>query len=94
MNICTQETIAPDECPECGGWLHAEMHGGYRGSHCQFAFCSEDCVDSSQYHARRVVELTHLHNRDLLCACDICVAAGHPTSAELDEYRAYQAGLR
>lgn len=28
---CTQDHVAPDECPGCGGWLHAEYPPPPRG---------------------------------------------------------------
>jgi hypothetical protein len=88
--ICGQDQIAPDECIECGGWLHHERRGGY---HDQYGarFCSEDCIASYQEHANQSTPNQHLVLRDLLCSCDICHAAGHPTAAERAEYAAWEA---
>lgn len=85
---CGQAQIAPDECIECGGWLHAETRGGVPGP-CG-RYCCEDCAASAQEHAEQSRRDAHLHNRDLLCACaEVCAPAGHPTEAELVEYQAY-----
>lgn len=85
---CTQEHILPDECIECGGWLHAEIRGGVPGPCGQY--CCEDCAASATEHMEQSRRDTHLHNRDLLCACaQVCAPAGHPTAAELAEYQTY-----
>lgn len=87
---CTQAHIAPDECPECGGWLHAHHRGGVPGPAGQY--CSEDCAVSAQEHADQQARDYHLHVRDLLCACeDVCAPAGHPTAAERAEWTTYRA---
>lgn len=89
---CGQAQIAPDECIECGGCLHAEIRGGVPGP-CG-RYCCEECAASAQEHAERQERSVHLHARDLLCACaEVCAPAGHPTAAEVAEYEAYQAGL-
>lgn len=85
---CTQDHIAPDECIECGGWLHHERRGGFPGP-CG-SYCSEDCAVSAQEHGERLDRAAHLHQRDLLCDCPVCTAAGHPTADELAEWTAYQ----
>ena len=82
---CGQAQIAPDECIECGGWLHAETEGGVPGP-CG-RYCCEDCAASAQEHAERSRRDAHLHNRDLLCDCPTCRTAGHPTEAEYAEYQ-------
>jgi hypothetical protein len=51
--ICTQDDILPDECPECGGWLHTEIPGGVAGPF-EWRFCSEDCAASCQDHANTI----------------------------------------
>jgi hypothetical protein len=85
---CTQEHILPDECIECGGWLHAEIRGGVPGPCGQY--CCEDCAASATEHMEQSRRDTHLYNRDLLCACaQVCAPAGHPTAAELAEYQTY-----
>jgi hypothetical protein len=90
--VCTQDHVLPDECPECGGWLHTIHRGGVAGP-CG-RYCSEDCVDGAQHHADELNERVHLHARDLLCACPVCTAAGHPTETEVAEYRAYLAEVK
>ena len=84
---CTQDHIAPDECIECGGWLHAEQRGGVAGP-CG-RYCCEDCAASAAEYAVLLARQTHLHHRDLLCDCPVCHANGHPTEVEYAEYRAY-----
>lgn len=86
--VCTQEHICPDECIECGGWLHSERRGGYSGPGGRY--CTEDCAADAQERVERIDVRTHLYARDLLCDCLICTGAGHPTAAELAEYQAYQ----
>lgn len=87
---CTQNDILPDECPECGGWLHDERRGGVPGPF-EWWFCSEDCAASCQDHATAGDRVAHLHVRDLMCDCEVCTAAGHPTDAEKAEWAAHQA---
>lgn len=89
---CTQDHIAPDECCNCGGWLHVVQRGGFPGPFGKY--CTEECAVDAQRHGEEADRRGHLNQRDLLCDCPICTAAGHPTRAELDDYRAYQAGLR
>jgi hypothetical protein len=89
---CTQQHIAPDDCVNCGGWLHEELRGGYPGP--AGSYCTEDCAADAQQRCDQADQAAHLHTRDLLCTCPTCVAAGHPTPQELDEWRTYQAGLR
>lgn len=84
---CTQDSIAPDECPECGGWLHHEVRGGYSDG--GFRYCSEECIDNYQSRAGEVDRRAHLHCRDLMCRCEWCTADGHPTASEVAEYHAY-----
>jgi ferredoxin len=86
--VCTQEHIAPDECVECGFWLHHERRGGYPGPAGQY--CSEDCAAGAQERIERDQRWNHVQIRDLMCDCPVCTAAGHPTAAEVAEYHAYQ----
>lgn len=44
--LADQATIAPDECVECGGWLHVEERGGYPAPGSSFRVCSQFCVES------------------------------------------------
>lgn len=85
---CTQEYIAPNECIECGGWLHSQRRRGYPGP--AGRYCTEDCAANAQERIERDQRHNHLEIRDLMCDCEVCVAAGHPTEAELAEYQAYQ----
>lgn len=89
--VCTQDHIIPDECPECGGWLHVTTHGGVPGPCGQY--CSEDCAASAQTYNDQQARDTHLYQRDLMCRCPWCIAAGHPTDAEIAEYRTYLAAV-
>lgn len=84
---CGQAQIAPDECIECGGWLHAEIRGGVAGP-CG-RYCCEDCAADAAEYAEQLHRGTHLHNRDMLCDCPVCRAHGYPTEADYAEYRAY-----
>lgn len=87
---CTQFDVLGDECPECGGPLNRVQRGGFPA---QAGYvCDEDCAtDMSDRIARQRVA-THLHQRDLMCECETCTAAGHPTVAERAEWAAYLAG--
>jgi hypothetical protein len=84
---CGQAQIAPDECIECGGWLHAEVRGGVPGP-CG-RYCGEDCAASAAEHAEQQERSAHLHARDLLCDCEVCRANGYPTDADYAEYQVY-----
>lgn len=87
--VCGQFDILGDECPGCGGYVHRVQHGGFPSL--MGFVCDEDCAaDSSDYVMRRRAA-AHVSNRDLLCICPICLAAGHPTHAERDEYAAWKA---
>lgn len=90
---CGQNEIMPDICPGCGGWIHADLDDGtpspgFPGPH-GWLFCSEDCAEGCQRAEEENARRTHLNQRDLMCTCEVCTAAGHPTPAELAEYRAY-----
>jgi hypothetical protein len=87
---CGQNDVIPDECPECGGWLHVERLDGFPGAN-GFRYCSEECIADSQERAATSAIVVHLHQRDLVCACEICTAHGLPTQAMHDEYAAYVA---
>lgn len=87
---CGQEQIAPDECVNCGFWLHSQTHGGVPGPFGRY--CDEECATAAQDRADEVSRVSHLHVRDLLCACPVCTEAGHPTPAELVEWKNYQEG--
>jgi hypothetical protein len=90
MIACTQDHILPDECPECGGWLHTTTRGGFPGP--VGDYCTEDCVASAQTWIGQQARDTHLYVRDLICDCEVCTAAGHPTPAELAEWADYHHG--
>lgn len=95
---CGQGRVMPDGCPGCGGWVHADLDDGtpspgFPGPH-GWLFCTEDCAADQQRSEEQEAGREHLRLRDLMCACEVCTVAGHPTQQELDEYRAYQAGLR
>jgi uncharacterized Zn finger protein (UPF0148 family) len=87
---CTQATVLPDECPECGGWLHRVHRGGVPGPVGQY--CEEDCASAAQTRIDQQARAAHLYCRDLLCSCPVCQAAGHPTEAEREEYRTHIKG--
>lgn len=81
---CTQGHVIPDECPECGGWLHTTTHGGIAGP--AGSYCTEDCAMAAQTWIKKQARDAHLHLRDLVCACEVCVAAGHPTDTETTQW--------
>lgn len=85
---CGQNEIMPDTCVECGGWLHAERRNGFSGP--TGRVCSEDCAADATEQAALQDQRQHVRMRDLMCTCEVCAVAGHPTQAEQDEYRAYQ----
>lgn len=87
---CTQDHVLADECPECGGWLHTEIRGGFPGP--VGNYCSEDCTTSAQLRIDQQAKDTHLYQRDLLCDCKVCTKAGLPTLAELAEWVNYLLG--
>jgi hypothetical protein len=84
---CTQATVLPDECPECGGWLHRVHRGGVPGPAGQY--CGEDCASDAQSRINIRTTAAHLYSRDLLCSCPTCRAAGHPTEQEIVVYIFY-----
>lgn len=44
--LADQSMVAPDECVECGGWLHVEVRDGYPlPAPDRFRVCSQDCVE-------------------------------------------------
>lgn len=49
--VDTQETVAPEECVNCGGWLHAVTRGGIRTPN--GSVCDEDCATSLAEHCSR-----------------------------------------
>jgi hypothetical protein len=55
--------------------------------------CSEDCAADWAEHRAQQRAADHIHTRDLMCDCDTCLAAGHPTQAERTEWAEYRAGL-
>lgn len=87
---CGQFDILGDECPGCGGGLSDYQQGGYAGEH-GVRYCSEDCIVAAQESAKLADQRHHLNVRDLMCACEVCTRAGHPTAGELAEWREYQA---
>ena len=53
--------------------------------------CSEDCAaDWAETRARQRAA-AHVAARDLMCECDTCMSAGHPTAAERAEWAEYLA---
>lgn len=91
---CTAADVLGDGCVECGGWLHAEIRGGFasRGG----PVCSEECAASATHRLTVGAALDeierHLHLRDLLCACaEVCAPLGRPTAAELAEHAEWEA---
>lgn len=79
--VCGQNDVIPDECPKCGGWLHSVQRGGFTGPH-GWRYCTSDCIDEQvEYEARQEIN-RHLYVRDLLCDCEVCMAAGYPTAAD------------
>lgn len=90
--VCTQDHVLPDECPECGGWLHVIHRDGVPGS--AGRYCSEDCASDATDRIQADRERAHLYNRDLVCCCAVCRAHGRPTEAEIAEYNAYLDGDR
>lgn len=89
---CTQEDICPDECINCGGWLHEIQQGGFPGP--AGHYCTEDCAADHQSWIATLGRVHHIQIRDLTCVCEICTAFGHPTAAEKAEYLDYMAGKR
>lgn len=93
--VCGQFDVLGDTCPGCGGYVHRVRRGGFPGP--MGRHCDEDCAaDADEWLARqRAAE--HVRMRDLMCECDTCTAAGHPTvgeRAEWAEYLAAYGGLR
>lgn len=89
--VCGQHDVLGSMCPECGGHLHAIRRGGFSdGEH--LAVCSEECIESFQQHLARSAREAHFNVRDLMCACEVCTAAGHPTDAERREWADYHEG--
>jgi hypothetical protein len=86
--VCGPDDIAPGECTECGGWLHRVQPGGFDNPG-STRVCSEECIDSAQTHQTRHSRSEHVRLRDLMCRCEVCVEAGHPTEAELAEYEEF-----
>ena len=86
--VCTQNDILRDECAECGGWLHVERRNGFPGP--AGKYCSEECAANAQERIETDQRANHVEIRDLLCDCEVCIAAGHPTEAEIAEWHAYQ----
>lgn len=85
---CGQDEICPDECANCGFWLSSEIPGGVPGPFGRY--CTEDCAADAAHQAVLLERQAHLYHRDLLCACaEVCAPNGHPTAAEVAEYRAY-----
>ena len=84
---CTADDLGLSlHCLECDGWLGADPveHNGMR-------FCSMECVEQNVDQQSYVARDHHLRTRDLMCGCEVCSAAGHPTGAEHAEWAAYLA---
>ena len=90
--VCGQHDVTPDECPNCGGWLHRVQRGGQDGPH-GWRFCSLECIDDQVESEAQQDERLHLNVRDLLCGCAVCQRHGLPTDAMRAEYEAYRAGV-
>lgn len=87
--IACQRDIFGDDCVECQGplgILPIPATVGY--------VCSTDCRDSQADRLDADARAAHLRLRDLMCGCDTCVAAGHPSAADRAEWTAYRAGNR
>lgn len=52
-------------------------------------FCGEECAAQHHDWLEQMHRADHLRVRDMLCDCDTCAAAGHPTVAERAEWAAY-----
>lgn len=89
---CGQFDVLGDTCPGCGGWLSRVIVGGFVGPH-GWRFCDLDCIDAYLDDQIIVHTEAHLGTRDLLCHCELCLAAGLPTPLMRQEYADYQAGL-
>lgn len=89
--VCGQDAVLGGICPECGGSLHRVARGGFPDQY-GMRYCDEDCIAEYQHRCAEDARRDHLAVRDLMCACEVCAAAGHPTGAERAEWQAYLDG--
>jgi hypothetical protein len=83
--VCGQAEILGGRCLECEGPVPTV--GGVLSK--LGWLCSEDCASDMTERIARLRAETHLHQRDLMCECDTCIAAGHPTDMERTEWAEY-----